>query len=303
MTLFDAYLMVDWSASSRPNSGEDSIWIGVAVRDSGQVRLDKPENPRTRAAAELRVKQQLVEFVAQGCRVLVGFDFPYGYPSGFASALRLTSDLPPWRATWNRLRESIRDDERNESNRFEVASDLNAKLAAIPGPFWGCPPNRQTETLRSTGCSYPYDTLTGGLLHRKRHAERRLPRVQETWRLYGNGSVGSQALVGIPRVTALRGDAELAAHSRVWPFETGFTDRPTPQHGPFVLHAEIWPGVVTIDPTRHAVRDAAQVLTLAHHFAQLDEKGTLATLFDVPRDLSESDVDTCVAEEGWILGA
>ena len=72
MTLFDAYLMVDWSASSRPNSGEDSIWIGVAVRDSGQVRLDKPENPRTRAAAELRVKQQLVAFSHQSTGRRIG---------------------------------------------------------------------------------------------------------------------------------------------------------------------------------------------------------------------------------------
>jgi hypothetical protein len=32
MSEFDAYLMVDWSASSRPVTGTDSIWYCLMVR-------------------------------------------------------------------------------------------------------------------------------------------------------------------------------------------------------------------------------------------------------------------------------
>ncbi|MCE3289702.1 MAG: cobalamin biosynthesis protein CbiG, partial [Caulobacter sp.] len=32
--LFDAFVMVDWSASSTPKTGRDSIWIGVNKRDA-----------------------------------------------------------------------------------------------------------------------------------------------------------------------------------------------------------------------------------------------------------------------------
>lgn len=134
-------------------------------------------------------------------------------------------------------------------------------------------------------------------------AERRLPGTQDSWKLYGKGSVGSQALVGIPRVVALRDDVALAPVSRVWPFETGFTAPITLKNGPFILHAEIWPGVVPIETDLHQVRDAAQVLTLARHFAALDDADQLARLFAQPNDLTPNEVEACAEEEGWILGA
>jgi hypothetical protein len=31
--LFNAYVMVDWSASAKPKTGADSVWIGVLKRD------------------------------------------------------------------------------------------------------------------------------------------------------------------------------------------------------------------------------------------------------------------------------
>ena len=42
---------------------------------------------------------------------------------------------------------------------------------------------------------------------------------QSTWKLWGSGVAGSQALTGIPAVAGLRDDSELRAVSRVWPFE------------------------------------------------------------------------------------
>jgi hypothetical protein len=302
MTLFDAYLMVDWSASSKPKSGKDSIWIALAVRVGERVAVEALENPRTRTAAAARVNELVRSLITRGLRVLTGFDFPYGYPRGLATALGLSDDEAPWRVIWNRFSEAIRDDARNVNNRFGVASNLNAKLGLRPGPFWGCPAPQQTATLRSKGCSFPYDA-PGRALERRRTTERRLRGVQETWKLFGRGSAGSQALLGIPRVAALRDDETLAPVSRVWPFETGFTNLPTPQHGPFVLHAEIWPGVVPIDASLHTVRDTAQVLTLTRHFAALDDLGEAQALFRAPDRLGADELAACVAEEGWILGA
>lgn len=84
--IFDQYIIVDWSASNRPRVGKDSVWICVLGAD-GQLSTD---NPPTRGKAEVIVRDALRHFVADGERVLVGFDFPYGYPAGFAAALGLT---------------------------------------------------------------------------------------------------------------------------------------------------------------------------------------------------------------------
>lgn len=113
------------------------------------------------------------------------------------------------------------------------------------------------------------------------------------------GSVGSQALTGIPVVEALRDHPRLASVSQVWPFETGLSvHRGT---GARIVHAEIWPGAVPLNPTLHPVRDAAQVLTLARHLAGLDRAGTLARWF-APR-LETEQTGIVIREEGWILGS
>jgi hypothetical protein len=128
-------------------------------------------------------------------------------------------------------------------------------------------------------------------------------RVQEVWKLFTKGCVGSQALLGIPRVAALRDDPNLAAVSSVWPFETDFTASPGAGRRPFILHAEIWPGIVTIETVPGRVKDAVQVAALVKHFGQLDERDELGRLFDTPKGLDAKAVADCTEEEGWILGA
>jgi hypothetical protein len=121
--LFDRFVTVDWSAASQPKTGKDSVWI-CDLRAEG-----KPStlNPRTRGQAEGLVRDILCEARDLGQRVLVGFDFPYAFPTGFAAALGLEG--PAWRAVWDYLEFAIRDDGRtNKSNRFEVASAINARL-------------------------------------------------------------------------------------------------------------------------------------------------------------------------------
>ena len=46
MPEFDAYLMVDWSASSRPVTGADSIWYCLVVRTGDSSSVVALENQR-----------------------------------------------------------------------------------------------------------------------------------------------------------------------------------------------------------------------------------------------------------------
>lgn len=300
-TLFDAYLFVDWSGSSRPRRGRDSIWIGETM--GGRARKD--ENPRTRQEATILVRERLRQHFAAGRRVLVGFDFPYGYPRGLAAGLGLAGD--PWSAIWSMLAERIEDDEKNRNNRFDVASDLNREATGTSGPFWTCPVKRATKTLTTKKTKDFPMQIGGQTVERLRRTEALMSGVHETWKLLGAGSVGSQAMLGIPRVHALRHDPDLVERSAVWPFETGFRADPVPEAGPFVLHAEIWPGIVdgvTLkkEVDTGAIRDQAQVRLMCRWAREHDKAGTLAAWFDRPPGSTDDDVRAAEMEEGWILG-
>ena len=95
--LFDSYVMVDWSAASKPATGADSIWIGALTPDSRLKLAFKASNPPTRAKALEELADLLGRCLKRGDRVLLGMDFPMGFPTGTAAALKLKGE--PWRAT------------------------------------------------------------------------------------------------------------------------------------------------------------------------------------------------------------
>jgi hypothetical protein len=241
MSLFDAYIFVDWSAASGAQPQQptaDAVW--VSEHTPGLDESSHESYHRTRNAGVVHVTSALERHVKDGRRVLVGFDFPYGYPEGLAPALALPSGGESWWMVWAELSDRIEDTIENVNNRFAVAGELNAIPSdAVAGPFWGCPTGTMVEKLDRCSPKFPFEARGNVLLQRLRMVEKRLPGVQETWKLLGAGSVGSQALVGIPHLYRLRRHVGLAAVSRVWPFETGFTPTPSPAQGPFILHAEI----------------------------------------------------------------
>jgi hypothetical protein len=318
MTLFDAYVFVDWSASSTPTRlkpKKDTIWLGELVRGSTPAE----RYHRTRSACVDDLVARLRVLTARERRVLVGFDFPYGYPRGLAAAAGQPVSEAAWMATWGLLAAKITDGANNGSNRWRVASDLNKALMPVDspvGPFWGCPVGAATATLHPNKqegrLTFPFLTRSGGRLSEWRHADARArtknPSVQSTWKLFTSGSVGSQALVGIPRVAKLRHEATLAPFSKVWPFETGFVPAPSPATGPFVLHAEIWPvlfkkhveALLATDPK--LILDQAQVRALCAWAERTDTEGVLGAFFERPKGMSDPVVKDCVEEEGWILG-
>ncbi len=258
MSLFDGYLMVDWSAASVPATGADSIWI--AWLRGGELRLT---NPPTRVEAMAEITDILRDATARGERVLAGFDFPFGYPEGTAHALTGGD----WRNLWRLLADQIVDDEHNANNRFKVAARLNQTFPGV-GPFWGHPNGHTYDGLSKT-CGQGYGEK---LPPRNRFAEEG-NRAQEVWKLYGIGSVGSQALTGIAALERLRTNVPC----RIWPLETLGED------AGHVL-AEIYPSMLPPHPGE-SVKDAGQVRRIAEVFATLDDQDNLREVLRKPLDM------------------
>ena len=295
--LFNAYIIVDWSAAAKPNTGADSVWIGVLKRDVRFRLAFEAFNPPTRAEAEKKLVAILDDLKKRSERALLGFDFPLGFPRGFASALKLSTETP-WRAAWDQLDRMVTDKANNLNNRFGVGSEINRRLTGGPFPFWGCPPKDALTTLQ------PKKTRDHGPgdLPEFRHAEIVAKGASPIWKLYYNGSVGSQAILGIPVVRRLklaRGEA-----MRVWPFETGFKTLDEPDlAGVELVAAEVYPSMLKVAPAPGEVKDLAQVRATAEHFARLDEAGKLGALFGASKTAPAEVIEEAEREEGWILGA
>jgi hypothetical protein len=295
--LFSAYVIVDWSAAAKPTTGADSVWIGVLKRDVRFRLTFESYNPATRNEAEAKLAVILDDLKKRGERALVGFDFPLGFPRGFSQALNLPGETP-WRAVWDQLNKMVKDKADNTNNRFGVGSEINRRLTGGPFPFWGCPPKDALTTLQ------PKRTREHGPddLPEFRHADVAAKGAHSIWKLYYNGSVGGQAIMGIPAVRRLK-DARGEA-VRVWPFETGFKALTEADlDGVEAVVAEVYPSLIKAVPAPGEIKDLAQVRGLAEHFAKLDEAGKLAALFGPSKDAPEALVQEVQTEEGWILGA
>ncbi|HLJ65520.1 MAG TPA: precorrin-8X methylmutase, partial [Stellaceae bacterium] len=288
--LFDTYVMVDWSAARVPRTGADSIWIGRARRGNPRLTF---ENPPTRLEARERLKDLLAAELAQGRRSLVGFDFSFGYPEGFAAKLGLAA--PPWRAIWTMLAQSLEEGPDNSNNRYLLAAELNRRLSGAEGPFWGCARGAGGPTL---GATHHRRFEAIGLAER-RLADRRVGTAQPVWKLAGVGAVGSQTLTGLPVLHWLRHHRTLQAATRVWPFETGLK-RPPKEAG--IILAETYLSLVKVTPNPGEVKDRAQVRAHARHFATLDAAGRLAPLFAGDPSLTQEEIACIESEEGWTLG-
>jgi precorrin-8X/cobalt-precorrin-8 methylmutase len=292
MPLFDRYIAVDWSANNAPKVGADSIWACVGFRASGDL---VSTNHATRRAAEASLLNELVGAVEGGERILLGLDFPYGYPAGFAAALGLNGT--PWRAAWAYLTAGITNDAGNRSNRFDVGSDINLRLGRS-APFWGRPqhlplphlPVRKEVTYKDA------HRLEG--LSEWREVEQVLrargAQPQPVWKLAYTGSVGSQTLLGIPVVKRLRDHPALRHVSRVWPFEVLVPDLHA--GSPAVVHAEIWPSIVPFTHEQGCCNDERQVRAVVRTWRELDRNDRLAEWFAAARS------ETVRQEEGWVLG-
>ncbi len=275
---FDTVAIVDWSATNGPSPAKpspDAIWIGTATEQGETAQYF-----RTRADAESHLSTLIATEQAAGRRLLIGFDFPMGYPTGFAA--RLTGQADP-RAIWRWLADHITDDG-NRNNRFAVADAINARFGI--GPFWGRPaslhpplphlPDRKTIDYPALG------------LPERRAAETHVSRAQPVWKLFTTGSVGSQALMGLPMIYRLSQRPGVT----VWPFDPPAATTLAP-----VVLAEVYPSLLApLVAQTPGIKDAAQVTLLARALLRLSRSGGLTELLTPP-------AIPAIAEEGWILGA
>lgn len=293
--LFNAYVIADWSANAKPKTGADSIWIGVLRRDVRFQFVFESFNPATRVEAEKKLIAILEDLARRGERVLLGFDFPLGFPRGSGAALKLKDET--WAGLWAFLASNVVDKADNTNNRFAVANKMNRLMTGEARPFWGSPPKDVQTWLQSTKPEHGE-----GVPPVLRHAEVAAKGSKSVWQIFGNGTVGSQAIVGIPtvgRLKAARGDG-----FKVWPFETGWKAlTEVDLAGVEAVAAEVYPSLVKPEPLPGEIKDQAQVRTLCQHFAKLDEAGKLAAAFGPANYFPADAVVDVEHEEGWVLGA
>jgi hypothetical protein len=290
--LFQAYVMVDWSAAAKPATGADSIWIGVLKRNVRFQMAFDSHNPPTRTQAEQTLEAILDDLKRKRERVLVGFDFPLGFPRGTAAALKLAG--PPWRALMDFVAKEARDKPDNSNNRFQVAAKMNRLMTGEAFPFWGAPA-RDEQTMLSAKRVREHGTDD---LPEFRLADEAIKGPSSIWKLYYQGSVGGQALTGLPVAKRLR-DKRAA---QIWPFETGWRPLAGGDLGESeAVFAEIYPSMFATAPKAGEVKDQAQVRGACERFNALDEKGQLGALFGPSKE--DARRDTVEREEGWILGA
>ena len=290
--MFDTFVIIDWSAASRPKTGRDSIWICAVDRD-GAERL--VENPPTRGRAKKLLGELLSDATARGERVVLGFDFPFGYPAGFAQRLGLNG-APAWRAVWNEIASRLDDAENNKNDRFTVAAEFNRRISNRAFPFWGCPIDFKHDFL---GPKHHNGHAADGLAE-KRLIDCWMVGAQPCWKLAYTGSVGSQSLTGIPIVRALRDDPAWADRARIWPFETGLAAPSEAQ----IVFAEVWPSWwrKEIRADYGPPNDKAQVRSVARIFAAANRTCELPAWFAGDPNLTAEQRHLVETEEAWTLG-
>lgn len=290
--LFERIVIAGWSDADAPTRGDNSIWrasIDVATNHVTCV------NHATRQQATQALIDELTATTAGA--VFVGFDFPLGFPTGFAR--RLVGPTANWRAVWTAVDDVVEDQPDNANNRYDAGAALNGRAGMSPGPFWGCPPDADHGSVRPTRPP----TFAG--LPEYRIAEQRLANrgvsTPTVWQLHGPLAAGGRALLGMPLVRRLAERSGLAKRVRIWPFETGCTETPTRGAADAVVIGEIWPWSYELDPTAHPLPDAARAISTAQHLAARDRAGTLGPLF--APSVRDADLLVVEREEGWILGA
>lgn len=272
--VFDTILVADWSAGKRrpARPSKDSIWLGIARNGVA----DAPIYCRSRQEAETRINQIIDEETAAGRRLLLSFDFPFGYPRGFARHITGQDDAF---ALWDWISARIIDATDGANNRYAVAEEMNAFFEG-PGPFWGKPNDRDWPGVPYRKAGITYDTVP-----ERRACDLVAKAASSCFQLAFPPTVGGQILMGLPTLNRLRARKGVA----VWPFED-WTEAA-------VVLAEIWPGLIehAVRATQaEDIRDAVQVRLLSTALSRIPAATLQTWMTDLPH---------VAREEAWILGA
>jgi molybdopterin molybdotransferase len=275
MRPFDSVLIVDWSAGNDrgPRPKPDAIWTAAARGG----RVEEPVYHRNRVVAEAAIAEVVAAELAAGRRLFLGFDFPFGYPAGFAA--RLVGRPDPL-ALWDWFAAELTDTPR-DNDRFALAARINARFPG-KGPFWFNGLSAELPGLPRRKPAWHPDWPA-----ERRRAERAARGAFPLWQMGGAGAVGGQAMTGMAALARLR--ARFPGRIAAWPFEP--LDRP-------VALVEVWPSLhaaeVAAARREGEIKDAAQVRVLAGIVAALAAGDRLAAALAAPAETRQ--------EEGWIFG-
>ncbi len=284
MTMFNGYIMVDWSAANRPTTGANSIWVAELIGGKKNI-----ENFSTRE----ETYDYLIDIISktkEKQRLLIGLDFAFGYPADAYDKFNCENKNVKnknWKYLWTLISAQITDNHRNKNNRFEVAGKLNTHFKG-GNPFWGHNVAHNFNNLVNN----PPPENYGIVLPREKRCIDTLTNGKSVWNIYNPGSVGSQTLMGIPTLQKLKERGDCC----VWPFQ----DLDETKH----VIAEIYPSIWDIQGD-HDINDANQAYTVAKNIAYLDKNELLQNFLNAPFDyerdnkINEGDI---TKKEGWMLG-
>lgn len=298
--LFDAYVIVDWTAAEGRKTGDQSLWIGVVKRDVRFRFAYEAHNPATRSEGEALLRSILADLAKKGQRVLLGVDFGLGFPAGTAKRLGLSGE--PWAALWKFMAGNVVDKPDNAlNNRFAVAAKMNRLMTDEARPFWGAPARFAQRWMSTTKPEGGYGD-TPEFRRTEKAAKKKGGLPKAVWQMHGAGVVGGQTLLGMAMIKRLTD--ELGPSVAAWPFGTGWRALDKADLEPLgVLIAEVHAPLFPARPEPGETRSAAAVRAVAEGLSRLDEKDELGKLFAPPKGTGEKDIAAVTSEEGWMLGA
>lgn len=273
---FTTIVMVDWSGGGDRGATpkKDAIWAAVIREGVAEPSIYL----RNRATAENWLQNLFAAEIAAGRRVLAGFDFPFGYPTGFSAQL---VGRPDPMALWDWFAGHLHDGPGAE-DRYALAAAINRRFPGT-GPFWFNGGSADLPELPRKGRA-----RDGHGMAERRLCEERAKGAFTLWQMGGAGAVGSQAMTGMASLSRLR--ARFSGRVKVWPFEPLDAE---------IAFVEVWPSLFARDVAAAMrsgdIKDAVQVQVLAARVDRMQREGTLDTMLAAPPEAARR-------EEGWILG-
>lgn len=197
---------VDWSGDRSAAGQRRKIWAGVWTAGAGRVNGGRValESGRTRD----EVAEWLAGMARETPRMVVGFDFCFGFPAWFVRECGVGSAIEFWELVAG-----------GHGERWLAAECADMR-------FWGRPHKRPAEfsgerlhrMLRATDI----DCKLAGLIPEAERAARvRGIAPKSVFQIGGGGSVGTASLRGMPVLQRLR-----EAGFAVWPFDRPDAKRP-----------------------------------------------------------------------------